>query len=181
MNSPCSSPKISRSGFLRTLALSATLGPVAVAQAQSKSSHSHGRMKPDPGNLRTFVELARSDIRTEKNVILAENLKLTDDEALEFWPVHRQYDIDLNQLLDERLDLIVRYSQQYGTMTDTQAKDLAARTFDLEEKRTQLKRKYFKKFSKTIPAVKAARFFQIENQLNMALDLQIAGSMPLIK
>jgi hypothetical protein len=32
-----------------------------------------------------------------------------------------------------------------------------------------------------MPATKAARFFQLENQLNMALDLQVAAALPLIK
>ena len=32
-----------------------------------------------------------------------------------------------------------------------------------------------------VPAVKATRFFQIENQINLALDLQVAASLPLIK
>ena len=66
-------------------------------------------------------------------------------------------------------------------MTDDQANDLALKVFNLEEKRTDLKRKYFKKFRKVIPALKAARFFQIENQINMVIDLQVAGSLPLIK
>jgi hypothetical protein len=66
-------------------------------------------------------------------------------------------------------------------MTDKDAARLAADVFDLEEKRTDLKRKFFKKFAKVIPARKAARFFQIENQINMALDLQVAGALPLIK
>ena len=66
-------------------------------------------------------------------------------------------------------------------MTDKQASDLAKKSFDLEEKKTDLKRQYFKKFAKVIPAKKAARFFQIDNQLNMALDLQVAAALPLIK
>jgi hypothetical protein len=32
-----------------------------------------------------------------------------------------------------------------------------------------------------IPATKAARFFQLENQINLALDLRVAASLPLIK
>jgi hypothetical protein len=32
-----------------------------------------------------------------------------------------------------------------------------------------------------VPALKAARFFQIENQLNMVLDLQVAASLPLLQ
>ena len=66
-------------------------------------------------------------------------------------------------------------------MTDDKARELAKKSFDLEEKKTGLKRKYFKKFAKAIAAKKAARFFQIENQINTALDLQVAASVPLIK
>jgi hypothetical protein len=66
-------------------------------------------------------------------------------------------------------------------MTDAEAAELATKAFALESKRTDLKRKYFKKFRNVVPARKAARFFQIEHQLNMALDLQLAASLPLIK
>jgi hypothetical protein len=66
-------------------------------------------------------------------------------------------------------------------MGDKEAVELAKSSFDLEEKKTDLKRKYFKKFQKTIPATKAALFFQVENQLNMALELQVAAALPLIK
>jgi ribosomal protein S26 len=55
------------------------------------------------------------------------------------------------------------------------------KVFDLEEKRTQLKRAWFKKFAKVVPRKKAAQFFQIENQVNAALDLQLAASLPLIQ
>ena len=84
---------------------------------------------------------------------------------------------------DQKLALIVRYADLYKskTMTDKEAPELAKGSFDIEEKKTDLMRKYFKKFSKVIPATKAARFFQIENQLNMVLDLQVAASLPLIK
>jgi hypothetical protein len=48
-------------------------------------------------------------------------------------------------------------------------------------KRTELKKAYFARFQEAVPATKAARFFQIENQLNMVLELRIAASLPLIK
>jgi hypothetical protein len=66
-------------------------------------------------------------------------------------------------------------------LSDEQARKLADDVFSLEEKRTDLKRKYYKKFSKIVGAKKAARFFQIENQLNAAIDLRIAAALPLIK
>lgn len=181
-NNPCS--RMSRGSFLRRLAVGVPLLPAAVAVAQSESP-SPAPPAPgasaDLGNLRAFFELARSDIRTQKALIIAENIPFTEDEAIDFWPVHREYDFELNKLLDERYLNIMEFAKNYASMRDRQATVLAGRVFDVEEKRTSLKRKYFKKFTRVIPAVKAARFFQIENQLNMVLDLQIAGSLPLIK
>jgi len=85
------------------------------------------------------------------------------------------------KLLDQRFELLDQYAGTYREMTDEQATQLAGKVFDWEEKRTKLKRARFKKFSKAVPAKKAAQFFQIENQLNAALDLRLAASLPLIK
>jgi hypothetical protein len=140
--------------------------------------------QPDAGNLRTFFELARSDLKTQKALVIAQNLPLTEVEAAEFWPLHHDYEAELTKLNDRKLALIVRYADLYNksdAMTDQEATELAEGSFDVEAKKTDLKRKYFKKFSKVVPATKAARFFQIENQINTALDLRVAASLPLIK
>ena len=171
-----------RSAFIRTLALAAPLFPgiTALAAAEDETPAKNDG-KPDLGNLRAFVELARADVRTQKSVIVAQNLPLTDSEAESFWPMHREYDLEYTKLLDERYAAIIKFAEQYGSMTNAQATDSAKRSFDLESKRTELKKKYFSKFSSVVPATKAARFFQIENQLNMVLDLQVAASLPLIE
>lgn len=137
--------------------------------------------QPDPGNLRAFIELVRSDLRTMKALVIAENLPLTADEAAEFWPIQREYEFELNKLLDQRLALIMKFGPAAGGLTDAQAKELADAAFDLEDKRTALKRVVFEEMCGVVPAAKAARFFQIENQLNAAIDLRLAAELPLIK
>jgi hypothetical protein len=95
--------------------------------------------------------------------------------------VHRDYEAELSKIGDEKIALIVKYANQFETMTDQDAAALAEASLVIDEKRVALKRKYFKKFSEVIPAKKATRFFQVENQINLVLDLQIAASLPLIK
>jgi hypothetical protein len=174
------SSRLSRAGFLRTVALSLPLWP-ALASAQSSIAAAPSNANLDLGNLRAFVELARSDLRTQKAFVVAQNIDFTEDEAVEFWPMHREYETELNELMDRRYQLILQFAKQAGAMTDAQARTLANQVFDLESKRTNLKRKHFKKFCKVIPPLKATRFFQIENQLNMVIDLQVASALPLIK
>jgi hypothetical protein len=137
--------------------------------------------EPDAGNLRAFVELVRSDVRTQKAYILAQNMEFTQDEAVEFWPLHRVYELNLSKLFDRRLALIREFLSTYDSMTDDQARQLADEALSLEESRTKLKRRYFKEFSQVITPRKAMRFFQIENQINAAIDLRIAATLPLIK
>lgn len=150
-------------------------------QAQATDSPRVTSPAIDPGNLRAFIALARADLKAEKTLIIAQNIDFTADEAAEFWPLHSEYTVALNRLLDERLVLLGEYVSTYKDMTDRQATDLARRVFDLESKRVKLKKTWFKKFSKVVPAKKAAQFFQIENQLNAALDLQLAAALPLIR
>ncbi len=173
--------KNSKAG-LSLAALAAGLALAAGASAQT-SGALPATTGPaiDAGNLRAFVELARSDLKTQKTLIIAQNLQFTDDEAAEFWPLHSEYNLALNKLLDERLQLLNEYAGIYKTMTDKQAAGLANKVFSWEEKRAKLKRTWFKRFSKVVPAKKAAQFFQIENQINAALDLQLAAALPLIK
>jgi hypothetical protein len=137
--------------------------------------------EPDPKDLRAFVELARADVKAQKALILAQNMEFTQDEAVDFWPLYGEYAHEFTKLLDLRLDLIKHYADVHKAMTDADASKLAKDSLSIEEKRTALKRKYFKKFTKVVGAKKAARFFQIENQINTAIDLRISASLPLIK
>ena len=166
--------RLTLAGLAAGLALTAAL-------AQNSDTPRPAETAIDAGNLRAFIELARSDLKTQKTLIIAQNIQFTDDEAVEFWPLHSEYNRELNQLLDQRLQLLNEYAGIYKTMTDQQATALANKVFSWEEKRTRLKRTWFKKFSKVVPAKKAAQFFQIENQINAALDLKLAASLPLIK
>ena len=128
-----------------------------------------------------YIELLRSDVKTKKVAIITEVIQFTNEEAKVFWPVYREYDFELSKIGDGRLELIKDYAQNYETMTDEKARDLVERALKLEGKRTKLKKKYFKKFDKVLPSKTVAKFFQLENQINLLIDLQIASELPLIK
>ena len=166
-----------------TAALILCAGPLYAQKGTSTSADAFSMMviEPDPADLRSFIELARSDIKTQKAIILAQNMTFTESEAVDFWPVYREYDLELSKLYDRRFAMIKRFIGSAEHMSDADARKLADEALSLESDRTALKRKYFKKFTKVIPPAKAARFFQIENQVNTAIDLRIAAAMPLIK
>jgi hypothetical protein len=135
---------------------------------------------PSAADLRTFIELVRSDLETQKAVVIAQNMDFTETEASEFWPLHREYETAVARWSDRRLALIHEFLKNRDTLSETDAQSLAAQFFALERERTKLKEGWFAKFLTVIPAKKAVRFFQIENQLNAAIDLRLAAALPLL-
>lgn len=157
---------------LLTLAVLFVLAIPVVAQEKKQS---------DAAYLDAYIEMARSDLKTEKTAIITQAIPMTEQESAAFWPVYRKYDLELNQLGDERLRLIKDYAANYKTMTDAKAKELADRMLAWDEKRVKMKKQYFAQFSKVLPAAKAARLLQLENRIGLLIDLQIAANVPLIE
>jgi hypothetical protein len=128
-----------------------------------------------------YIELLKSDMRTQKVAVITEAMQFTDKESSAFWPVYKKYEFELSEILDDRIELIKNYVQNYDNLTDEKARQLAKKVFALEKRRTKLKKKYFKRFEKALSSTIAAKFIQVENQINMLIDLQIASELPLIK
>jgi hypothetical protein len=134
-------------------------------------------------NIRAYVELLRSDVKTKKTAILVELMQLTDDQADKFWPIYRDYDFELQALNDQKLAGIQEYAKIYNSdsMTDEKADQLANLALELENKRNDLKRKYYEMVREQLGGIIAARFLQVENQMLMVIDLQIASSLPIVQ
>jgi hypothetical protein len=130
-------------------------------------------------NLRAYTELLRSDIRAQKVAVITEVMEFTEAEDAKFWPVYREYEAELAKVNDDRMALIKDYANNYDTLTDQVADRLAHGALDLEARRTALKTKYYDRLKTVISPKTAARFLQVENQLLLLLDLQIASSLPI--
>jgi hypothetical protein len=128
----------------------------------------------------TDVQLMRSDLQSEKNKVIADNMKFTDAESTAFWPVYRDYAHDQHAIGDELGALIKDYAQHADNMNDSTSKELAQRMLDIEEKNISLRRDYWPKFEKALGAKRAARFYQVDNRLSLMMDVQLASQIPLI-
>ena len=128
-----------------------------------------------------YVALLRSDIQTRKTDVIQQNLMLSEDQARKFWPLQRSYENDLSKLGDQGLDVIRDYVKKWDNLNDETARSLGKRLLDYHKKRDDLHGKYFDRISKDISPMIAAKFFQIETQLEDIIDLGVASSVPLIK
>jgi hypothetical protein len=176
-----------------TIAIALALLPsLAVAQTPSPPAKepSPPAKEPSPpakereakeANLRAYVELLRSDLRTQKVAIITEMMEFTEAEDAAFWPIYREYELEMSKLGDERIALIDKYAKAYSQMSDATADELAIKALDLEARRQAVKRKYYERFKQALSARTAARFLQVEQQLLLLIDLQISAALPIIK
>jgi hypothetical protein len=166
--------KHSTTGLLVTLTLLAA-APRAFAQT-APSADANREM-----NLRAYVELLRSDVRTQRVAIITEVMGFTEDEDAKFWPLYRDYEGKLAKINDDRLAGIKEYALNFDKMTNEIADKLARGALGLEARRHALKVEFYDRLQSALSPKTAARFLQVENQILLLLDLQIAASLPIIQ
>lgn len=162
-----------------------TAKPPQTAKPQPQNTKPQAQQTPEQEtkmlNLSAYAELLRSDVRTQKVAIITEVMGFTEGEDAAFWPIYREYDAEMAKLGDERVALISEYAQNYEQMSDDVADKLASKALDLEARRQAVKAKYYDRVKKALSPKTAARWLQVEHQLLLIIDLQIASSLPIVK
>ena len=72
------------------------------------------------------------------------------------------------------------YVQNYNQMTDEKADELIQKSMEFRKQRAELLANTYGKVKQALGAGTASRFAQIEDQLLLLIDLQIASSLPII-
>jgi hypothetical protein len=127
------------------------------------------------------VELQRSMIETERKMIVAKNLDLSDEEGEAFWKVYNDFQRDLREVGDKRIKLLKEFRANFEGLTDEKARELLDGWFEFREERVSVSKAYVKKFLKVLPARKVARYYQIENKLQTLIEFDVARSIPLVR
>lgn len=127
------------------------------------------------------IEMLRADLRAERTAMVEEEMQFTPQEAAVFWPVYRKYENEIRKLNDQRIELIHTYADNYTNITDDIAEQLAKKSLELDIKEAYLRKQYFREFNHVLPATRAAKFFQLDNFINLVVKTQIAEELPFIE
>jgi hypothetical protein len=149
--------------------------PMKSTSAGSADAKSNEEM-----NIRAYIELLRTDVRHSKSQIMGEVMQLDADQSAKFWPIYKDFQAESSALGDKVLALIKKYAENYDNMTDAVADQLASEVLTIEQQKNALKRKGYDRMKQALGAITAARFLQVENQLERVVDLQLAAQLPVI-
>ena len=157
----------------------------AQKQAEQPAAKSEAKTKKAPAtaqelNLQEYIKLLRHNVRSEKTQLMGAMMQLDPDEAAKFWPIYRDYDAELTKLNDLRVANIEEYAKSYNEMTDEKADQLIQSAIQYQQRRNELLAKYYGQVRNALGGITAARFLQVEHQLLLIIDLQIASRLPVV-
>ncbi len=129
----------------------------------------------------SYIEVLKSEIKTDKKAIITETMGFTEQESQAFWPIYNEFEHELSKLSDKRISNIKDFAANYDSLSDKKADELLMNSFSYLEDRLSLNKKYYKKFAEALTPTVAAKYMQLENQIQLILDLSIAANLPLAK
>lgn len=128
-----------------------------------------------------YVELLRSDIKFQKKFIVSQTMNFSEEDGSVFWPIYKEYEIELDKLGDKRLANIRDFAKNYKKMTDLKADEIINQAFNYQQERLNLKRKIYNKIKEKLNPSTAAKFIQLEHHIQLIVDLKINAKIPLIE
>jgi hypothetical protein len=125
------------------------------------------------------IALLRKDLRAMKMQVIGQNMSLSEEEGQKFWPIYNHYVKDLQVVNDQKYALLKQYAEMWATMSDQDAMIYVRHWLEVDGQAQALRLKYVPTVSQVLPGRKAATFFQLDRRLNMLIDLQLFGQIPL--
>jgi hypothetical protein len=147
------------------------LGSVA---AFGQNSESSALENPTLANARALLQAGRADI-------IREDLHMSDEESVRFWPVYENYHAQIMAVRDRQARVIADFLKMYrdGALSNDYAVTLINDYFDIKSDLLTVQKKFVRKFRKVLPALKVARFYQLESKMDAEIDAQLALFIPL--
>jgi hypothetical protein len=110
-----------------------------------------------------------------------QSMQFTEEENSVFQPIYKEYELELDKLGDKRLAFIKDFAENYKKMSDIKADEIIEQAFNYQQERLDLKRNLYNKLKEKLDPSTAAKFSQLEHQIQLIIDLKINAELPLIE
>jgi hypothetical protein len=128
---------------------------------------------------KTEAELVRSAFQLEKKALVADYLQMSNDEAEKFWPIYNQYEAQRIDAFTRRFKLIDTYLVNIEKgIAEVHADEMVKESAAIQKMELELRQKYYKLIKKSISLPVAARFYQVEDAINVAVRNELYGNLP---
>ena len=136
------------------------------------------RAQDQQPNIDSTIAVVRANMQADRTTLITTGMNFSDKDGAAFWPIYREYQHERSRLDDRRAAVIKEYTQKYPKLTDAEAKAMAGQMFECEANLAELKKKYYNKFNRALPALTVTKFFQLERRIDLLMDMNVEASLP---
>lgn len=126
------------------------------------------------------VDMIQAMFGKDKKELVSAYMAIPAKDSVKFWKLYDEYEGKRKAIGRERIQLLQKYAEEYSSLTDAKASQIATATINNESKTSALYQAYYKRFSEVIGGKAAAKMFQLENYLQTVIKLGILNNIPFI-
>ena len=126
------------------------------------------------------LAIIQSVYSKDKSDIIKSKLNLSDAQGKAFWPLYDQYEAKRVRLSNQRVAIINDYLKKYDQLNGQSSTALMTRVFANDKAFTNLQQSYFPQFAAAVGGKNAAKFYQLENYLQLIVRLHVQDEIPFI-
>src|SRR5690349_18414057 len=126
------------------------------------------------------IALIQNTYGMEKRKLVTDYMKIPQSQAVAFWSVYDQYEIERRELGKEPFKLIDQYAAHYADLSNEKADEIARGILENNVKLEKFHQSYYAKFKKATSALTAAQFIQLEIYLQGVIMSEIQNNIPFV-
>ncbi len=127
---------------------------------------------------RAYLENAKNKLQLEREVLFIEALHLTISQASVFHSIYLDFDKEKRELDDSFIKYFAKYVTNYDSLDHKIMHQFIRESNRHQHKELKVRRKYFKKLSKSISPQLASEFYEVDDFTSTVLRLNILMSLP---
>ena len=129
----------------------------------------------------TDLQAMRQVVKNDKRAYVESAMKLDAAEAKRFWPIYDAYQHSLDATLRRRVVAMQAFMFRDTPVTNLAAKQYAAEMLAIDDAEVKARRQMRSRVMRALPAVKAARYMQLEEKIRAVQDYDAAAAVPLAR
>jgi hypothetical protein len=129
----------------------------------------------------TDLQAMRQAVKNDKRAFVESVMKLDAAEAKRFWPIYNAYQQTLDAGLRRRVVAMQGFMFRDAPVTNLAAKQYATEMLAIDEAEVKARRTMRSRVMRALPAIKAARYMQLEEKIRAVQDYDAAAAVPLAR
>ncbi len=116
----------------------------------------------------------------DKKELMAEYLKLSEEEGEKFWQIYDLYESERRTMGDQRFSLLQKYLEEYEHIDDAQAEEWLEKIFSFRQTYMEHLQKYSRQVQANLGGTKAIQFYELETYFRNDIRDRIYSEFPFV-